>query len=161
MQRKAKAGFTLIELVVVIAIIGILAGLALPKFVALQADARLAKVNAAVGSVKAAAAMAHAALITKGFDANYTGTPTPNITMEGTSVVYVNGYPDLSTIVPISGLGTDYVTTAGAGKVTVAPDANHTGTGTPATPNCTFDYNEAASGAQPTYTVNATLANCG
>lgn len=42
-MRKSQSGFTLIELVVVIAILGILAGFALPRFANLQAQARIAK----------------------------------------------------------------------------------------------------------------------
>jgi MSHA pilin protein MshA len=53
--RSAQAGFTLIELIVVIVILGILAATALPKFADLGGDARLAKMQAAVGAVRSAA----------------------------------------------------------------------------------------------------------
>ena len=50
-------GFTLIELVVVITILGILAAFAIPKFIALDSQARIATVNGLVGTVKSAAAL--------------------------------------------------------------------------------------------------------
>ena len=155
-MRKIQSGFTLIELVVVITILGILASIVLPKFTALQADARLSKMNGAMGSVKAAAAMAHATLITRGFNANFTGTPAPAIVIEGTTVVYTNGYPNAATIVPLAGLAPDYVTAGLTAPRIAAPDANHTGGAT----DCTIAYTAAAANSQPTYTVNATLANC-
>jgi len=156
-MRKMQTGFTLIELVIVITIIGILGAFALPKFAALQADARLAKMNGAMGSVKAAAAMAHAALVTRGFNASFTGTPAPAIVIEGTTVVYVNGYPNVATIVPLAGLSNDFVTTGLTAPRVAAPDSGHVSGAS----DCTIAYEvPAAVDTQPVYTVNATLANC-
>ncbi len=60
---QTQQGFTLIELVVVIVILGILAATALPKFVDLSGDAKLAKVNGVAGAIASSAAIQYSGFL--------------------------------------------------------------------------------------------------
>ena len=70
---KRQSGFTLIELVVVIVILGILAATAAPKFMNLQGDARISALNGLKGAVKSAVSMTYSKAILKGIEKTPSG----------------------------------------------------------------------------------------
>ena len=92
MKSNKQAGFTLIELVVVITILGILAAFAVPRFASLEGQARVAATQALAGSVRSGASLAHALWLAQGDPG---GT---SITMEGQPITMTFGYPDATTI---------------------------------------------------------------
>jgi prepilin-type N-terminal cleavage/methylation domain-containing protein len=89
MKNHSEAGFTIIELVIVIAIIAILAAVALPKFVDLTSDARTASVAGVRGGFSAAVQIVHSKWLAGG-----TGIAGP-VALEGGVTVVVNaaGWP--------------------------------------------------------------------
>lgn len=107
-MNKQHAGFTLIELVIVIVILGILAATALPRFTDLSTDARRASLQGLAGGVRSGAMIARATQLAKGF------TSGTAVTLDGTVVAMSNGYP---TAASISSAITDFtgfaVTTSG------------------------------------------------
>ncbi|NMM28413.1 MAG: prepilin-type N-terminal cleavage/methylation domain-containing protein [Glaciimonas sp.] len=156
-MRRVQSGFTLMELVVVITILSILAAIALPKFAALQTEARIAKMNSTLGSIKIAAVLAHSVQLTQQL------TLDTDITMEGSVIAMTNGYPTtaLASIGTAAGLANGTVAIAGfvpvatsATVFTVTPDVMHA--------NCAVTYTPSAVvGTSPTYdNAGLTAANC-
>jgi MSHA pilin protein MshA len=129
---KAQKGFTLIELVVVITILGILAAFAFPRFAALEVEARKATINGLAGSVRAAASLAHSL--------DLVGVA---VVMEGNTIDMAFGYPSeeqdgiKDTLVDLTGFG--YDATLGLFTKTGATDEA----------TCSVTYVEPASANSP------------
>lgn len=92
-MKSKKSGFTLIELVTVIAIVGILSAVAIPKYINLSSKANLAAIHSMGGAVLSAAHMVHAKAITEGVQ----GIQKTTININGSENVEIRyGYPSAS-----------------------------------------------------------------
>ena len=82
---KRSAGFTLIELVIVIVILGILAVTAAPKFLNLQSDARSSTLKGLKAAMESSASIVYSKAVIKGVEVSGASS------VDGISTVY--GYP--------------------------------------------------------------------
>jgi MSHA pilin protein MshA len=148
MPPANQRGFTLIELVVVIVVLGVLAAFAVPRFMGLDTQARISSVNSLAGTLRSASAMAHSVYLAR-------GNVSP-ITIDGQSITFTNGYPDANSIGSLLAPGTVTANTqAGAFTQTVAGTTATfalNGASTPA--QCAATYQAAAAAnASPTIAV--------
>ncbi|WP_305373841.1 type II secretion system protein [Photobacterium leiognathi] len=104
---KKQQGFTLIELVVVIVILGILAVTAAPKFMNLQGDARHASLQGLKGAIQGASGIVYGKAAIAGVENSSTVVSVGTGTHE---VQTIYGYPTATANgigVAVEGVGTD------------------------------------------------------
>ncbi|NNN44617.1 MULTISPECIES: type II secretion system protein [unclassified Vibrio] len=104
---KKQGGFTLIELVVVIVILGILAVTAAPRFINLQDDARDATLKGLQGAIQGASGMVYGKAAIKGLESAVSGSVKSGA---GEDVDIVYGYPAASSTAIaaiVQGIGDD------------------------------------------------------
>jgi MSHA pilin protein MshA len=125
MKRDQQHGFTMIELIVVIVILGVLAAVALPRFTNMQRDARIAKLNAARGAVNSASAMVYGAALARQGQVQPAcatfGTPNVNAAGNGT-VCTQNGLVNVTFLYPAAALN-GIVAASGLVRANGAPTA--------------------------------------
>jgi len=149
---QKQKGFTLIELVIVIVILGILAATAAPKFLNLQADAKEATLQAVKASVETAMSVVYAKSLIKGIETAATGSVnTP------TAVTTIYGYPEataanFTNLLELNNSEFTTIDTVGTDTVMIYPTGMTAPTATGDA--CTVEYTQATSSAKATVKVN-------
>jgi MSHA pilin protein MshA len=168
MRKQAQAGFTLIELIVVIVILGILAATALPRFSNLGGDARMASLNAVRGALASTSATAHGQWL---INQTLLSVPFEGELVTFTVAPITTGYPQADAgFAAASGVtAADYTVVVGpagsttvpatlAGQISIVPNgiANTTKATT-----CFVNYAQPTlAGGLPVITVTATPGGC-
>jgi MSHA pilin protein MshA len=152
-KEQGQGGFTLIELIVVIVILGILAAFAVPKFIGLSTDARVADLQGMSGSLQAAASMVYG----KAKAENVPTGGTMNINGQSVKLNTGTWYPAASN------------SSAAWGALVGGIDSQHfvyvnngtfqlQGASTPA--NCAVTYAVTGSGSSAQVTATVTSSGC-
>lgn len=139
---KRQSGFTLIELIIVIVILGILAVTAAPKFINIQDDAAQSAAEGIVGALNSAAVSVRGAALVRGV-AGAGG----NVSASGSNVAVVaGGYPAATS----AGIGSAVdIDASWQGAVSGVNYVYQNGTG-----NCTVSYAVTANATNPSFSAS-------
>lgn len=135
-MNKQQSGFTLIELVLVIVILGILAATALPRFSDLSTQARVATLNGLAGGIRGAASIAKSTQLAQQLASNQP------VTVEGQTINMSGGYPIVADIANMLSDTTGFAVAGGVFTLL---------------PNCTVTY---ANGGTGSFTATVTSSGC-
>ena len=128
MESTAQGGFSRVELIVGIVVLGMVAAVAVPRYHGHQANARVTALKSMGGMLKSAALMAHTVCQAQSCVNNQT------IVIKGQSITFLNGYPDAATIGKLV-QNTEGFTSNGAGNRFMKDGAS--------TENCWVQYDNA------------------
>ncbi|NRB38483.1 MAG: type II secretion system protein [Pseudomonadales bacterium] len=161
-SNVSQQGFTLIELIMVIVILGILAAFALPRFADLGGQARASTIEGVSAAIRSASAIAHAQWLVEG------DSSSTSISIEGTTIAIINGYPQalgadagilaaaqVSASTTLSD-ATDFHINGGTTGALASSDVEIQAKGASTPANCSVNYDAANTNASPVITVVVT-----
>lgn len=142
MNKSTQSGFTLIELVVVIVILGILAAIALPRLISMEGEARTAVADSLFNSVRSASNMVYAKVASAG----QLSSGSYNVDLgDGVTVNARYGYPNTNSNANIENLFEEL-----SQRVTVTGNGNQRDIWVDGKPDCGVSYVRAqAAGGRP------------